>query len=97
MRPSFIDYLRAGWQISLVGAVDYTASNETPKLHAIGQQMNQYQSALLNVGSIVEPYDYDKMFPVFGFGGIPRHMNNNNVSHCFALNGNAADPNIAGV
>ena len=51
----------------------------------------------MNVGSIVEPYDYDKMFPVFGFGGIPRHMNNNNVSHCFAMNGNAANPNIAGV
>lgn len=25
--PSFVDYLRSGWQISLVAAVDYTGSN----------------------------------------------------------------------
>jgi hypothetical protein len=24
------------------------------------------------VGGVLEPYDYDKKFPVFGFGGIPR-------------------------
>ena len=59
--------------------------------------MNQYESALLNVGMIVEPYDFDKSFPVFGFGGIPRHMGINGVSHCFAVNGNAADPNIVTV
>jgi hypothetical protein len=25
--PTFVDYLRSGWQISLVAAVDYTGSN----------------------------------------------------------------------
>jgi Copine len=35
---------------------------------------NQYESALTNVGLVVEPYDSDRSFPVFGFGGIPRHM-----------------------
>jgi len=49
------------------------------------------------VGSIVEPYDADKSFPVFGFGGIPRHMGINSTSHCFALNGNAANPEIFGI
>ena len=34
---------------------------------------NQYEKALYQVGAVVEPYDHDKMFPVFGFGGIPRH------------------------
>ena len=29
-KPQFIDYLRAGWGISIVGAVDYTASNGNP-------------------------------------------------------------------
>ena len=53
--------------------------------------------ALTNVGAILEPYDNDMAFPVFGFGGIPRHMNINAVSHCFALNGDPANPNIIGI
>ena len=102
IRPSFVDYLRSGWQISLVAAIDYTASNGNPSssssLHFISdRQPNEYEQALWNVGGIIEPYDYDRSFPVFGFGGIPRHMGNNSVSHCFAINGNAVDPQIMGV
>ena len=41
-RPSFLDYLRAGWQISIVTAIDYTASNGNPSdrnsLHFLGPQ-----------------------------------------------------------
>jgi hypothetical protein len=29
-RPSFLDYLRSGIKISIVGAIDYTASNGNP-------------------------------------------------------------------
>jgi hypothetical protein len=46
------------------------------------------------VGSIVEPYDADRSFPVFGFGGTPTHMGNYATSHCFPLNGNADNPEI---
>ena len=56
-----------------------------------------YEQALWNVGQVVEPYDYDRSFPVFGFGGIPRHMGIDTVNHCFAVNGNADNPNIVGV
>jgi hypothetical protein len=42
------------------------------------------------VGSIVQAYDYDKLFPVFGFGGIPHFMGLKEVSHCFPLTGNAS-------
>ena len=35
---------------------------------------NQYEAALFNVGMVIEPYDSDKMFPLYGFGGIPSHM-----------------------
>ncbi len=101
IKPSLVDYLRAGWQISMVAAIDYTASNGNPSspssLHFQGAGVNQYESALYNVGKIVEPYDLDKAFPVFGFGGIPRHMGLNAVSHCFALNGNAGNPQIVGI
>ena len=29
---------------------------------------NDYQQAILTVGNILEPYDADKKYPVFGFG-----------------------------
>lgn len=42
VKPSFVDYLRSGWQVSLVAAIDYTASNGTPtepdSLHYLGGQ-----------------------------------------------------------
>jgi hypothetical protein len=62
-QPSFVDYLRSGWQISLTTAIDYTASNRDPKdplsLH-FQNNMNQYEMAINQVGSILEPYDSDK-------------------------------------
>jgi hypothetical protein len=35
---------------------------------------NQYEAAIYHVGNVIEPYDSDRMFPVFGFGGIPRRL-----------------------
>ena len=39
-RPTLVDYLRSGWSISMVGAIDYTASNGPPRnkdsLHYMG-------------------------------------------------------------
>ena len=95
-----MDYLRGGWGISVVGAIDYTASNGNPSqpssLHYLGPN-NQYESAISNVGAVVEPYDTDRSFPFFGFGGIPRHMGINGISHCFAINGNMGDPEIQSI
>lgn len=51
----------------------------------------------MSVGMVIEPYDHDKLFPVFGFGGIPRHMGINGINHCFAMNGNAANPAILSI
>jgi len=96
-KPSFIEVLRSGWQISMACAIDYTASNgelsNPNSLHAWGDN-NQYFKAINSVGRILEAYDYDRTFPVFGFGGIPRYMGMNQTSHCFALNGNPAQPGI---
>lgn len=99
-RPTFVEYLRSGWGVSLVAAIDYTQSNGNPtspnSLHYLGEH-NQYESALFNVGMVVEPYDSDRSFPVFGFGGIPRHLNLNSTNHCFAMNGNPSNPEITGI
>ena len=98
-KPKFTDYLRAGWEISMTAAIDYTASNGEPShpnsLHALGPN-NQYINALSSVGYIVEPYDNDRMFPTFGFGGMHRGMGMSSVSHCFPING-SPDPNIPGI
>ena len=85
---SFVDYLRAGWQISLFAAIDYTASNGQPdrpdSLHYQGNRPNQYETSLQNLGGILESYDYDKAIPVFGFGGIPQSQPQ--ASHLFPIN-----------
>ena len=48
--------------MSLVAAIDYTASNgnpnETDSLHYLGGQ-NFYEKAIESVGQVVEPYDCD--------------------------------------
>jgi len=55
---------------------------------------NQYEAALRGVGSVLEPYDSDRSFPVFGFGG---NYKKQGTSHCFPINGNPAAPEIFGI
>lgn len=96
---SFIDYLKGGMQINLTVAIDFTGSNGAPNLpnslHYLGAKANQYEIAIRSCGDIVAYYDYDQMFPAFGFGG--KFYGNPNVDHCFPLNGNPNDPEIAGI
>ena len=102
-RLTFIDYLAKGMQINLDIAIDYTYSNNGPEnpipLHNSDPRYpNDYEKAIESCGSIVAFYDYDKLFPVYGFGGIPRFQNgfDNSVSHCFNINFKD-DPNIEGI
>jgi len=100
--PSFSQYVQAGYQISLIGAIDFTFSNGAPSnpvsLHCTdGPTKNQYETVLESVTSILDSYDSDKKYPFYGFGGVPEYMGWAHVSHCFPLNGNVADPEIIGV
>lgn len=69
-------------------AIDFTGSNGHPShpqsLHHVDQsgQLNQYQQAIWSIGHILQDYDSDKMFPVYGFGGV---LGNAPVSHCFPI------------
>mmetsp|Transcript_36258 Transcript_36258/g.58602 ORF Transcript_36258/g.58602 Transcript_36258/m.58602 type:complete len:616 (-) Transcript_36258:1252-3099(-) len=99
--PSFLDYIAGGCEISLVVAIDFTASNGPPtspdSLHfnSMGTQLNQYQSAILAVGEILANYDSDQRYPAYGFGAmLPPTWN---VSHCFALNANPLQPECMGI
>eukprot|EP00826_Nyctotherus_ovalis_P039150 TRINITY_DN3738_c0_g3_i9.p1 TRINITY_DN3738_c0_g3~~TRINITY_DN3738_c0_g3_i9.p1 ORF type:complete len:552 (+),score=115.99 TRINITY_DN3738_c0_g3_i9:240-1895(+) len=94
---SFLDYVLNGLEIALSIAVDFTGSNGYPScsssLHYFDMSRNQYLQAITNVGQILENYDSDKKFSVFGFGASMKSVMPN-VSHCFALNGNIFAPEI---
>ena len=84
---TFVDYLNAGIQIGLSVAIDFTGSNGDPNksnsLHYInGNKPNQYEKAIKSCGNIVGHYDYDKIFPCFGFGA----KINNTPKQLFNLN-----------
>mmetsp|Transcript_29183 Transcript_29183/g.28917 ORF Transcript_29183/g.28917 Transcript_29183/m.28917 type:complete len:300 (-) Transcript_29183:463-1362(-) len=95
---SFIDYIAGGCQISLIVAIDFTASNMDPRdpqsLHYLNPNgFNQYQSALFSVGEILLNYDSDKLVPFYGFGA----KINGAINHCFPINFNNTDPNVQGL
>lgn len=101
-KPSFVEYLRSGWFINMSVAIDFTASNGEPiepnSLHKIHHNgiLNDYEQAISSVGSILEPYAFDRKFALFGFGGIPRFTGATTVSHCFNLTG-TQDPTVDGL
>ncbi|CAM9640078.1 unnamed protein product [Scytosiphon promiscuus] len=87
-QPTLLEYLAGGLQISMTCAIDFTGSNGDPShpqsLHHIDRsgRLNQYQQAIWSIGHILQDYDSDKMFPVYGFGG---RVNHQPVSHCFPI------------
>jgi len=94
--PTLTQYVSGGMQMSLMVAVDYTGSNGSPMvpgtLHHIDPRgiPNQYQSAIGCIGSILQEYDSDKKFPIWGFGA----RINGVVNHCFPI---GSTPEVQGV
>lgn len=98
-RPSFLDYIQGGMEVSFIVGIDFTASNgdtrDPASLHYFSQRPTIYEDAISAVGFVLEHYDHDKLFPTYGFGAqLPP---TNVVSHCFPLNGNPHNPEVAGV
>ncbi|KAM8930040.1 copine-9 isoform 2-T2 [Pelodytes ibericus] len=97
---TFVDYIKGGTQLNFTVAIDFTASNGNPSqptsLHYMNPyQLNAYGMALKAVGEIIQDYDSDKLFPAYGFGAkIPP---DGKISHEFALNGDAENPNCVGI
>ena len=104
-KPRFLDYIRSGTKLALVVAVDFTSSNgkidDPTSLHSLTSEkmLNPYQKAIKAVGDILINYDYDKLVPVYGFGGKPKMptLRSSEALHCFPLNGNPTEPDVYGV
>ncbi|RHZ85960.1 hypothetical protein Glove_58g37 [Diversispora epigaea] len=95
---TFLDYIAGGIKINLVVAIDFTSSNGdhrySSSLHYNNPNVeNSYQKAISSVGKILEAYDYDKKFPVYGFGA----KFNGVLSHVYPLNNDHKNPEVTGV
>ncbi|KVI06114.1 C2 calcium-dependent membrane targeting [Cynara cardunculus var. scolymus] len=55
---------------------------------------NAYQKAILEVGEVLQCYDFDKKFHSWGFGARPI---DGPVSHCFNLNGSSGHSEVEGI
>ncbi|XP_049420812.1 copine-3-like [Epinephelus fuscoguttatus] len=97
---TFLDYIMGGCQINFTIAIDCTGSNGDPRtpqsLHYINPEgYNEYLTAIWAVGNVIQDYDSNKMFPVFGFGAkVPPSFQ---VSHEFPINFNPTNPFCAGI
>ena len=88
LQQNFIDYLRAGINIKIIVAVDYTASNfpytDVSSNHYIcDTKLNPYEACISSVSNVLEVYNKDHLMYLYGFGGIPKGRNE--VSHCFKI------------
>ncbi|GLC35830.1 hypothetical protein PLESTM_000370100 [Pleodorina starrii] len=94
---SFLDYLAGGTEIGFLVAVDFTGSNGDPNSpsskHYYAGGMTEYEKAITGIGSVLEYYDHDKVFPMFGFGG---QYQRNPTNHCFPM-GAPPDSTCVGV
>jgi hypothetical protein len=85
-------------------AIDFTSSNEYLRsLHRMDNKrgpgkLNQYEQAIKAIGDIIESYDSDKVYPLYGFGALLPEGNGkfSQVNFCFPLPVNG-EPEVQGV
>jgi hypothetical protein len=95
--PTFLQYLRGGCKLAVSIGIDFTIGNGEPSdplsyhaWDASHQTLNPYEKAITSVGSILEQYDDDKLFPVYGFGAKVRNpqtrdFSSSRTQHWFSL------------
>ncbi|EER13961.1 copine, putative [Perkinsus marinus ATCC 50983] len=100
-RWSFLEYVLGGLEMSLIVGIDFTTSNGDPRydnsLHYHSNEViNDYIMAIRSVGGILEAYNNDNKYPVYGFGArLPPTYTLS--SNCFSLKGNFFDPEVYGI
>jgi len=104
---SFSAFTLRGTEIAVVFAIDFTSSNGNPNeetsLHKIVdladlsdfKSLNQYQKAITAIGHVLESYDTNKKFGVYGYGA--QFEGTEGIKYDYPLNGNEKDPNVEGI
>ena len=85
---SFVEYLKHGWIINSICAIDFTASNKGQ--HVFDKDnFNDYEIAISEVGKILAPYCFKETFMGYGFGGKPTYHPDykGDALHAFTLTG----------
>jgi len=100
LKPSFIDYVSGGCELNVGVAIDFTGSNGDPRLpgtlHHLtkdGTNQNPYEKAISAILGVLQNYDSDKKFPVWGFGAKYGGV----VRHCFQCGPTAEANGVDGV
>jgi len=106
---SFTTFPLHGTDISVVFAIDFTSSNGTPReehsLHKIVDladlsdfnSLNQYQKAITSIGKILEVYDNNKEFGVYGYGAQFGEDDEEPMQFEYPLTGDDQNPNVKGI
>lgn len=79
-----MDFLQGGWVLNLNCAIDFTSSNgeinDPRSLHYQNPNtLNDYESAIVEVGTILDYFSHDKKYFCFGFGGKDKSSNSPQV------------------
>jgi len=101
---SFSSFLLHGIEIDIAFAIDFTSSNGNPhedtSLHRLisknkvdFREFNEYHKAISAVGNVIDTYNSNKKYAVYGFGGNFKKDDN----PCFALNENEKNPYVDGI
>jgi hypothetical protein len=97
---NFVDYIRGGTDLEFMIAIDFTESNgdiyHPNSLHFQDiHSPNQYLRCISSIGEILQNYNQQNKYSVFGFGGIPSWIGK--MSSCFPLNKNNENPYVDGI
>lgn len=82
MKPSLLNYMKNGWVLNCTIAIDFTLSNglithfnsKHRQDSKRAGEMNQYEKAIYEVGSVLQKYSFSGKFVMYGFGGIPKYL-----------------------
>ena len=91
--PTFTEFIKGKMEITFMVGIDFTGSNgdfsDPTSLHYQSQlQDNAYQTAIKTIGHIIDAYDTDKNYPIYGFGAYFREKDGamtTKVEHAYPL------------
>jgi Copine/Zinc finger, C3HC4 type (RING finger)/C2 domain len=97
-----IDFTKSNKESSLTESLHYFPSHapgpqsSATAPAAVEEPPNDYVLAIRAISEILQHYDSEKKYPVYGFGARlpPNFMH---TSHCFACNGNYFSPEVQGI